>query len=97
MDNKIDKILNAFSGQSLAVVGDVMLDKYVWGSSNRISQEAPVPVVLVKKETYVPGGAANVARNVLSLGGSASIFGVIGNDIEGTQLSQCLVNDGVDT
>lgn len=97
MDSKVNKILDAFSGQSLAVVGDVMLDKYVWGSSNRISQEAPVPVVLVKKETYVPGGAANVARNVLSLGGSASIFGVIGNDIEGTQLSQCLVNDGVDT
>ena len=97
MDNKVEKILNAFSGQCLAVVGDVMLDKYVWGSSNRISQEAPVPVVLVKKETYVPGGAANVARNVLSLGGSASIFGVIGDDIEGVQLSQCLVNDGVDT
>ena len=97
MNKESTKIINAFCEQSLAVVGDVMLDKYIWGHSNRISQEAPVPVVLVKNETYVPGGAANVARNVLSLGGNASIFGIVGNDLEGTQLEQCLLEKGVET
>ncbi len=79
-----------FQGRSLAVMGDLMLDRYIWGSSSRISQEAPVPVVQVQRQTSVPGGAANVARNVLSLGGRAELFGVVGEDTEGAELCRLL-------
>ena len=94
---EMEKTIDGFARQSLAVVGDVMLDKYIWGRSNRISQEAPVPVVMVKDETCVPGGAANVARNIRSLGGDVGIYGIRGNDQEGVQLEACLANDGVRT
>lgn len=78
--------VDRFRSIRVGVLGDVMLDKYVWGSSNRISQEAPVPVVLVKRQSSVPGGAANVARNVLSLGGTVEVFGVTGNDAGADEL-----------
>jgi len=73
-----------------------MLDRYIWGRANRISQEAPVPVVLVEGETYAPGGAANVVRNVTSLGAKAMAFGVVGADEHGTRLSGWLGESGVD-
>jgi len=69
-----------FSRKNVAVVGDVMVDKYVVGDVSRISPEAPVPVVRVRSERYVAGGASNVACNVSSLGGNAHLFGLVGDD-----------------
>lgn len=94
--NNLAKYIERFQGQCIAVVGDVMLDKYVWGTSSRISQEAPVPVVQVKRETAVPGGAANVARNVVSLGGKVQVYGVTGHDICSDELKKCLADGGAD-
>lgn len=72
--------LDKFKGKRIFIVGDVMLDKYIWGDVERISPEAPVQVVSVNKESYVPGGAANVANNVASLGGEAILVGIAGDD-----------------
>ena len=90
------KFVDLFSAQKVGVLGDVMLDKYVWGRTTRISQEAPVPVVQVKRCSSVPGGAANVARNVLSLGSGAELFGVVGKDSDGHELCEHLRKAGVD-
>lgn len=77
---QVDKIVKAFAGKRILVVGDLMLDRYVSGEANRISPEAPVPVVLVTNERVLPGGAANVALNIQSLGGQAVVAGVVGKD-----------------
>ena len=74
------EILSNFSNQKIAVIGDLILDKYVYGEVDRISPEAPVPIVRVLKEKYVPGGAANVAANISTLGGKPFLFGIVGND-----------------
>ena len=71
---------------SVLIVGDIMLDRYLWGDVKRISPEAPVPVVEVHRETHTPGGAANVANNLLALGVKCELFGVIGNDSDGLEL-----------
>lgn len=73
-----------FKNKNIAVIGDVMLDGYIWGAVKRISPEAPVPVVEVEKEFNRFGGAANVAYNILTLGGNPIPFGVIGDDTHGT-------------
>ena len=78
--NNIAKNIHKFKKAKILVIGDIMLDEYIWGAVNRISPEAPVPVVAVKKVNYVPGGAANVAANIASLGGKVSLVGVVGND-----------------
>ncbi len=78
------------------VVGDVMLDEYVWGCAERISPEAPVPVVRVERRTYLPGGAANVARNVAALGARTSTIGAVGDDAEGDVLRDALAQTGAD-
>jgi D-beta-D-heptose 7-phosphate kinase/D-beta-D-heptose 1-phosphate adenosyltransferase len=75
------KYLDQFSKKSIVVIGDLMLDKYIFGKVERISPEAPVPIVTVEKENYVPGGAANAASNVTSLGGRAFLLGIVGNDM----------------
>ena len=80
MKQKLLKILDNFNGKKILVVGDVMLDKYIWGDVSRISPEAPVQVVNVLKETYEAGGAANVANNVAALGGLPYMVGISGND-----------------
>lgn len=72
------------------MIGDIMLDRFVWGESHRISPEAPVPVIVVNKETSVPGGAGNVASNISALGGEAILVGVIGDDMPGNELLQKL-------
>ncbi|TAL58035.1 MAG: hypothetical protein EPN86_00870, partial [Nanoarchaeota archaeon] len=77
---KLLEIVKKFNGKKIVVIGDVMLDRYLWGDVSRISPEAPVPVVLMKKESCVPGGAANTAANVASLGGECSVIGVVGTD-----------------
>jgi rfaE bifunctional protein kinase chain/domain len=81
---RLDAIFGGFTGKKVAVVGDLMLDRYVWGSVARISPEAPVPVVEVEEESTRLGGAANVANNIASLGGIPVMLGVAGNDAGGT-------------
>jgi D-beta-D-heptose 7-phosphate kinase/D-beta-D-heptose 1-phosphate adenosyltransferase len=91
------KIIDRFPATSVLVVGDVMMDHYVWGSVSRISPEAPVPVVNVTRETLLLGGAANVVNNIRSLGGHVGICGVIGHDETGRQLQHLLHTQGVPT
>lgn len=77
---RLDSLFNAFSGKRIAIVGDLMLDRYYWGKVARMSPEAPVPVVEVESEASRLGGAANVAHNIASLGGIPLIFGTVGQD-----------------
>jgi D-beta-D-heptose 7-phosphate kinase/D-beta-D-heptose 1-phosphate adenosyltransferase len=79
------------------VVGDLMLDEFVWGQVSRISPEAPVPVVEVSRRTFVPGGAANTAANVGSLGGKPVLAGVLGQDPDGDRVCELLRSQGVET
>jgi rfaE bifunctional protein kinase chain/domain len=85
------------SGAHVLVVGDVMLDRYWFGDVSRISPEAPVPVVHVQRTEERPGGAANVARNIVSMGGKATLLSVVGNDEAGKSLAALLKNDNVVT
>jgi len=85
-----------FSDIKVLVVGDFMLDHYITGYSNRMSPEAPVPVILPKEEYSVPGGAGNVALNLNSMGVQVSCIGVIGNDMSGKTLIELLSNKGID-
>ena len=78
------------AGKHVLILGDVMLDRFVYGTAGRISPEAPVPVLSIQRETIVPGGAANVARNVAALGGTATLIGLIGEDEAGGQLTDAL-------
>mgnify|MGYP001561041046 FL=1 len=80
MKQRLLKILEQFKNKKVLVVGDIMLDKYIWGEVSRISPEAPVQVVHVQKETYAPGGASNVASNVSALNGKIYIVGIAGDD-----------------
>jgi rfaE bifunctional protein kinase chain/domain len=93
----LQKILKQFPHQTIAVVGDVMLDHFLWGKVSRISPEAPVPVVEVTREDYFPGGAANVARNLRALGAAVNIMGVLGDDTAGGSLRNVLEAQGVET
>jgi D-glycero-beta-D-manno-heptose-7-phosphate kinase len=90
-------IIPRFRGVSVLVAGDVMLDEFLWGRVERISPEAPVPVVEVKSETVRLGGAANVAANIVALGGSVRLCGVVGDDVAGHRLLEELTHIGVDT
>ena len=78
--NRVRALLTAATKARILVLGDVMLDHFIWGSVSRISPEAPVPVVDFSRESYMPGGAANVARNVAALGAKPEIFGIVGMD-----------------
>lgn len=80
--NRLVRFLARFPGRRIAVVGDFMLDHFIWGQASRLSPEAPVPVVEVTGETWHPGGAGNVAANLAALGATAVPFGVIGRDAE---------------
>lgn len=82
----LDKLFSAFSSTKVAIVGDVMLDTYWWGNVERISPEAPVPVVVLDQKELRMGGAGNVALNTASLGASTVVFSVIGNDEDGRSL-----------
>ena len=93
---RICKTVDSFKGKRIAVIGDLMLDAYTWGKVNRISPEAPVPVVQVTSRTFRPGGAANVIRNIVSLGASAAAFGIVGNDIHGDELRKMLNQESID-
>lgn len=89
-------IVALFPGQRILIVGDVMLDEYIWGEMRRISPEAPVPIVEIRRRTYLPGGAANAAANVVSLEGQAWLGGIIGRDGPATLLCETLQQHGVD-
>lgn len=78
--SRLRRIVRSFRRAEILVIGDLILDEYVWGSVERISPEAPVPVLWAQKRTFAPGGAANVAGNIRSLGGRATLLGVIGGD-----------------
>lgn len=82
-NDRLIEILNKFDNVKIAVVGDMMLDEYLIGKVNRISPEAPVPVVNIEEERFVLGGASNVANNLKTLGGEVIVFGVVGNDDNG--------------
>lgn len=83
-------IIKLFQTRKILVIGDIILDKYIFGKVSRISPEAPVPVVEVVKETFLLGGAANVANNIIALGGSASIAGIVGSDSAGKNILELL-------
>jgi D-glycero-beta-D-manno-heptose-7-phosphate kinase len=82
------RILNKFKEKKILVLGDLMLDRYVWGDVERISPEAPVPVVAVNKDTSCLGGAGNVSHNLKSLGAEPLLVGVVGNDFSGEWIKQ---------
>jgi rfaE bifunctional protein kinase chain/domain len=92
-----DKLFDSFSSIKIGVVGDVMLDTYWWGKVDRISPEAPVPVVSVTKREQRIGGAGNVALNLQSLGASVSIISVLGDDGDGLQLTELLNRHSIQT
>jgi len=92
-----DKLFNDISKMKVAVIGDVMLDTYWWGNVERISPEAPVPVVAVDKREKRIGGAGNVALNVQALGATVAILTILGDDEDGVQLKQLLQDNKIDT
>jgi rfaE bifunctional protein kinase chain/domain len=77
---RLKQLLTAARKTRILVVGDVMLDQFIWGSVARISPEAPVPIVDFQRESFMPGGAANVARNLTALGGNSELLGAVGSD-----------------
>jgi len=92
---RVEELLDAFARVRVLVVGDLMLDRYVFGSVTRISPEAPVPVVHVTREESRPGGASNVALNIGALGGGSTVAGVIGTDEAGADLIRTLRDAGI--
>jgi len=80
---KIARLIRKFRAKRVLVLGDLMLDRYIWGAVSRISPEAPVPIVEVKKDSLCLGGAGNVAQNLSSLGANPLLAGVVGDDPEG--------------
>lgn len=89
---RVSNLLSAARQTRVLVVGDVMLDQFIWGNVSRISPEAPVPVVDFVRESYMPGGAANVARNLSALGVTTTLFGLVGQD-EAAQKLQSLLEE----
>jgi len=94
--SRVEQILNRFSGKTILIIGDLMLDEFVWGKVRRISPEAPVPVVEVTEETYRLGGSGNVAANILALDGKPIPIGIVGQDSAGEQLVNLIHQSGID-
>ncbi len=86
LHQRAETVLGQLSGRNIVVLGDVMLDEFIWGDVSRISPEAPVPVVDIKRESTHLGGAANVLANLLALGANACVIGVIGHDFAGERI-----------
>lgn len=97
MKQELITLVNTMQQKRVLVIGDLLLDKYVWGNVDRVSPEAPVAIVGVEKETYVPGGAANVANNVVAVGGKAELMGIMGNDKAKTIFMRELEKRGIGT
>src|ERR1041385_7450159 len=94
---RIEQILDHFTGRNILILGDLMLDEFIWGRVRRISPEAPVPVVDVIEETYRLGGAGNVAANVRALDGTPIAIGLVGNDSAGDRVLSLMQQLGVDS
>lgn len=94
--NRVKQLLARAKTCRILVVGDVMLDQFIWGGVTRISPEAPVPVVDFLRESFMPGGAANVARNLTALNAKTRLFGVVGHDSAADRLKQLLQDQHVD-
>ncbi len=94
--NSLAALVPRFRQAKVLVVGDLMLDEFVWGKVSRISPEAPVPVVWVQSESLMPGGAANVANNIRALGGTVTVVGVVGEDRWGRSLREELTSRRID-
>jgi D-beta-D-heptose 7-phosphate kinase/D-beta-D-heptose 1-phosphate adenosyltransferase len=92
---RVRQILESTLNARILVIGDLMLDQFVWGSVRRISPEAPVPVVEFERESFMPGGAANVARNLTALQVPTELFGIVGHDETARKLKQLLIEQGV--
>lgn len=92
-----ENIIDGFSGKKVVIIGDLMLDAYLWGQADRISPEAPVPVVNIIKEEFRLGGAANVALNIKTLGAEPILLSVVGDDLNGKNLCQILEDNGIQT
>jgi D-glycero-beta-D-manno-heptose-7-phosphate kinase len=97
MRSELEKLAKRIGGKKIIVVGDIIVDHFVWGTVNRISPEAPVPVVNVNKEEFLLGGGANVLHNIYSLGGEAVLCGIIGDDEMGGRLQNLLGELGAST
>ena len=93
----LSKYVDGLSDTKVVVVGDILMDEYVWGDVSRISPEAPVPVVEIKQETKMLGGAANVVNNIASLGGTPILCGVIGEDQTGREIVDTMLQQGLRT
>ncbi len=94
---RLKKLVDGFRGRRILVLGDLMLDEYIWGKVSRISPEAPIPVVHVQRENALPGGAANVANNLRALGGRVVLAGVLGQDEVAERMLALLKKEGVNT
>jgi D-beta-D-heptose 7-phosphate kinase/D-beta-D-heptose 1-phosphate adenosyltransferase len=94
--SKVKGVISKFRKKKILVVGDLMLDQFIWGKVSRISPEAPVPVVWVERESFMPGGACNVAHNIQDLSGQAILVGVIGEDSSGAILLEELRKKNLD-
>jgi D-beta-D-heptose 7-phosphate kinase/D-beta-D-heptose 1-phosphate adenosyltransferase len=92
---RLSEVVSGFSNCTIAVIGDLILDEFVWGNVERISPEAPVPVVEVTRESEHLGGAANVALNLTGLGAKVDLVGVVGKDLAAERLSERLVSCGM--
>lgn len=87
--------VHRFSSANVVVIGDIILDHFLWGSATRISPEAPVPVVTVQREDHMLGGSANVLRNIVSLGGKGALCGIVGDDGMGRKITQLVERLGM--
>jgi D-beta-D-heptose 7-phosphate kinase/D-beta-D-heptose 1-phosphate adenosyltransferase len=94
---RLQHILDKAAAKRLLVIGDLMLDEFVWGNVGRISPEAPVPIVEVQSESSYPGGAANVARNLREFTSSVTMLGMVGSDTSGEKLTGLLQSEGIST
>ena len=94
---ELQTVLDQLEGKQILIIGDVILDEYICGDTKRISPEAPVPVLEVTSQTVRLGGAANVAHNVVGLGGKASLIGIVGDDGQGATLTNLLNQEKIDT
>jgi D-glycero-beta-D-manno-heptose-7-phosphate kinase len=95
--DRLEQILHRAASRRITVIGDLMLDEFVWGKVGRISPEAPVPVVEVTGESFYPGGAANVARNLREFVDHVAVIGMLGKDRSGRQLRDLLTGQNIDT
>lgn len=96
-EQELNNLFSGFNQLNVLVVGDVMVDAYVWGDADRISPEAPVPVINVKRKEQRLGGAANVALNIGSLGGNVAVASVVGDDEAGKKLAELFKDNGIGT